>query len=52
MDTMVKDPPTTAEGIRDMGWIPESVRSPGEENGNPLQSSCLENSMDTGAGGL
>ena len=52
VDMMVKDPPTTAEGIRDMGWIPESVRSPGEENGNPLQSSCLENSMDTGAGGL
>ena len=24
-------------------------RSPGEGNGNPLQSSCLENSMDRGA---
>ena len=24
-------------------------RSPGEENGNPLQYSCLENSMDRGA---
>ena len=24
-------------------------RSPGKENGNPLQYSCLENSMDRGA---
>ena len=29
--------------------IPESGRSPGEGNGNPLQYSCLENSMDGGA---
>ena len=29
--------------------IPESGRSPGEGNGNPLQDSCLENSMDKGA---
>ena len=29
--------------------IPESGRSPSEGNGNPLQSSCLENSMDRGA---
>ena len=28
--------------------IPESVRSPGEGNGNPLQYSCLENPMDSG----
>ena len=33
----------------DVGLIPGSVRSPGEGNGNPLQYSCLENSMDTGA---
>ena len=26
-----------------MDSIPESGRSPGEENGNPLQYSCLEN---------
>ena len=26
--------------------IPGSGRSPGEGNGNPLQSSCLDNSMD------
>ena len=29
--------------------IPGSGRSPGERNGNPLQYSCLENSMGTGA---
>ena len=29
--------------------IPESGRSPGEGNGNPLQCSCLENPMDGGA---
>ena len=28
------------------GSIPGSGRSPGEENGNPLQYSCLENPMD------
>ena len=30
----------------DQGLIPRSGRSPGEGNGNPLQFSCLENSMD------
>ena len=30
----------------DQGSIPESGRSPGEGNDNPLQYSCLENSMD------
>ena len=33
----------------DLGSIPGSRRSPGEENGNPLQYSCLEKSMDRGA---
>ena len=31
------------------GCIPESGRSPAEENGNTLQYYCLENSMDRGA---
>ena len=31
------------------GSIPGSGRSPGEENGNPLQYFCLENPMDGGA---
>ena len=33
----------------DSGSIPGSERSPGEGNGKPLQYSCLENSMDSGA---
>ena len=33
----------------DSGSIPGSERSPGEGNGNPLQYSCLENSMERGA---
>ena len=34
----------------DLGLIPVSVRKiPRERNGNPLQYSCLENSMDRGA---
>jgi len=32
--------------------IPGSGRSPGEGNGNPLQYSCLENSIDREPGGL
>ena len=34
-------------GVLDL--IPGLGRSPGEGNGNPLQASCLENSMDGGA---
>ena len=33
----------------DLGLIPGLGRSPGEENGNPSQDSCLENAMDRGA---
>ena len=36
----------------DLGLIPGSGRSPGEGNGNPLQYSCLENSIDREPGGL
>ena len=36
-----------AEG--DVGLIPGLGISPGEENGNPLLYSCLENPMDRGA---
>ena len=42
----VKNPPAEVE---DMGSIPELGRSPGEGNGNLLQSSCLRNPMDKGA---
>ena len=33
----------------DLGSIPGSGRSLGESNGNPLQYSCLEHSIDRGA---
>ena len=36
----------------ELGSIPGLGRSSGEENGNPLQYSCLENPMDGGAGKL
>ena len=43
---MVKNLPASTGDARDMGLIPVSGRSPGVGNGNPLQHSCLENSMD------
>ena len=36
----------SACSVGDPGLIPGLGRSPGEGNGNPLQCSCLENSMD------
>ena len=38
----------SACNIGDLGLTPGWGRSPGEGNGNPLQYSCLENSMDRG----
>ena len=46
---MVKNLPANAGETRDVVLIPEWGRSPGEVNGNSLQYSCLENSMDRGA---
>jgi hypothetical protein len=46
---MVKNPPANAGDTRDVGSNPASGRSRREENGNPLQCSCLENPMDRGA---
>ena len=46
---MVKNLPANTGGMRDTGSIPGSGRSPGGGHGNPLQDSCLENSMDRGA---
>ena len=43
------DSKASAHDAGDPGSIPWSGRSPGEGNGNPLQYSCLENSMDGGA---
>ena len=45
MSQLVKRLPT----MWDPGLIPGMGRSPGEGNGNPVQYSCLENSMDGGA---
>ena len=39
----------SATNAADGGLIPASGRSPGEGNGNSLQCSCLENSVDRGA---
>ena len=43
--TVVKNPPASAAGV---GSIPQLGRSPGGGNSNPLQYSCLEDSMDRG----
>ena len=49
MALVVKNPSAKAEDVRDTGLIPGSGRSYGGGQGNPLQSSCLENPMDAGA---
>ena len=46
---MVKNLPASAGDIKDMGLIPGLGRFPGGGNGNSLQYSWLENSMDRGA---
>ena len=38
----------SACNVGELSLIPGSERSPGEENGIPLQSFCLENPMDGG----
>ena len=43
------DGKASAHNAGDLGSIPGSGRSPGEGNGNPLQHSYLENTMDRGA---
>ena len=43
---MVKNLPASAGATGDMGLTPGSRRSPGGENGNPLQNLCLGNPMD------
>ena len=44
-----KDPSASAGDVGDASSMPESGRSPGGGSGNPLQYSCLENSMGRGA---
>ena len=47
--SVVKNPPANAGDTEDTSSIPGSGRSLGIGNGNPLQYSCLETSMDLGA---
>ena len=47
--SVVKNLSANTEDTRDTGLIPGLGISPREENGHPLQYSCLENSMDRGA---
>ena len=47
--SVVENPAANAEDTGEMGSIPRLGRSPGVVNDNPLQYSCLENSMDRGA---
>ena len=49
MVPVLKHPPASAGDTRNLGSVPGLGRSPGGGNGNPLQYSCLENSMDRGA---
>ena len=46
---VVKNPPANGGDMRDVGSVSGFGRSPGGGHGNPLQYSCLENSMDRGA---
>ena len=47
--SVVMNSPANARDTGDMSSIPRLGRSPGEENGNPLQYSRLENPMGRGA---
>ena len=49
MTLVVKNPPGNAGDTGNVGLVPGLGRSPEGGNGNPLQYSCLENSMDRGA---
>ena len=44
--SVVKNLPANAEDLGDTSSISGSGRSPGVGNGNPLQYSCLKNSID------
>ena len=49
MAQWIKNLPANAGDAGGVVSIPGLGRSPGGEHGNPLQYSCLENSMDRGA---
>ena len=46
MALVVKNSPANAGDVREAVLIPGLGRSPGGEHGNPLQDSCLENTME------
>ena len=46
---VIKNLPENEADARDTNSVPGLGRSPGGRHGNPLQYSCLENSMDRGA---
>ena len=48
-DSLVAQMVESACNAGDLSSVPESGRSPGEGNGNPLQYSCLENPIARGA---
>ena len=43
MALVVNNPPANVGDVKGWSLTPGSGRSPGEEHGNPLQYSCLEN---------
>ena len=49
LDSGGSDSKESAYNKGDLGSIPGSRIAPAEGNGNPLQYSCLKNSMDRGA---
>jgi len=49
MVVVVENLPANGGDTRDLVSVPGLGRYPGEGNGNPLQYSCLGNSMDRGA---
>ena len=46
---VVKNPPASAGGLREVGSVPGLGRSPGEGHSNPLQCSCLEDCLERAA---
>ena len=46
---VVKNPPANVGDAVDEGSVPGWGRPPGGGHGNPLQCSCLQNSVDSGA---
>ena len=44
-----KNPPANSGDVRDVGSIPGLGRLPGGRHDNPVQYSCLKNTMDRGA---